>query len=152
MVMGKFSKAAIALFEANGTPLDEHASDAPPALKDMAFREIMSRADKTQPGSRLRRMPVDNLLAAVHRANARVIECDGDKMREEVTYATRTREYTDAMAAHDAALDEAKTQRAGAQAELFRVIAEHGGFEGVSDITELMRSHSGLHAQAEAGE
>lgn len=100
---------------------------------------ILDAADKTQPGSQIKKLPLEMMIDKIDRANNRVVDCDSEIMQHEEA-------YKQFCAAHEASLIEAKerlrealAQRDEAQKAFIRVCKQHAVFEGMDDIQRAIQ-------------
>ena len=100
---------------------------------------ILDAADQTQPGSRIKKLPLELMLDHIDRANQRVVDCDAELMLRETAHARVCEEYAEAMADGQQRLAEAVEQRSAAQAALLKVMKEHSVFEGMADIQKAIQ-------------
>lgn len=93
------------------------------------IKALLAAADRTQPRSNLKRVPVDTLVQNASRAHGRVIDatCHVDKCERALEQARRD-------------LTNAETNRLIAQSALMRRCLKDGALEGIGDFNALIRA------------
>lgn len=127
-----------------------------------AIADLLNAADKTQPGSNVRQVPLTTLFSNAVRANGRVVAaaCDLDRIETEAqavidatetetkaTIARLEKHLAEVRAGYGAKVDAAQAEltaaeiaRFEAQQALVRRQIEDGAFEGVRDFNALVRA------------
>lgn len=125
--------------------------DGSPGLSPFDFKEVLQRAQNTQPGSNVRKLPLDNLAKIAQNATPKVIdaECTLDKLKraydDEKAVATAyldqlKTEFEARITDAEVTLHKAKTERKEAQYRCLRELIESGALNDVKDLNELARS------------
>lgn len=131
---------AFGLFKQDGTS----------SLSPFDFKEVLQRAQNTQPGSNVRKLPLDNLAKIAQNATPKVIdaECTLDKLRRaydeareeaQVYIDTLKTEFEAKITDAEVTLHKAKTERKEAQYRCLRELIESGALNDVKDLNELAR-------------
>jgi hypothetical protein len=91
-------------------------------------------------------MPLDNAVKGVTRANAAVVQCDGDHIRAVIAMEQLCKEHREAEANQNAyvekcaeRLQNAKDNHAKAQVRFFEEAAAQGVMEGIGDLIEFIQ-------------
>ncbi len=119
----------------------ERAEPAPSRLRD-----LLDAADKTQPGSNIRKMPLDHLHAAIGNANNRVVAASATLMQAEEAYKQACEQHDAYIQACAEKLAEAEHVRRRAQQALCKELKHGQVFEGIEDIAAFVRECDSVQA------
>jgi hypothetical protein len=124
------------------------------SAKGADWRDAVKSAENTQPpeglvakvAANVKRMPLDNAVKGVTRANSAVVQCDGDYIRAVVAMEQLCKEHREAEERQQAyvekcaeRLQNAKDNHAKAQVRFFEEAAEQGVMEGIGDLIEFIQ-------------
>ena len=110
-----------------------------PGTAPYELSQLLRSADRTMPGSRVERLPMEALLSHIDRANSRVVDCDAELMLIETAHAKACEDYQVAMTEGHKRLQDAIQKRAEAQGAFIKVCKQHAVFEGMEDIQRAIQ-------------
>jgi hypothetical protein len=122
--------------------------------KGADWRDAVKSAENTAPpeglvakvAANVKRMPLDNAVKGVTRANAAVVQCDGDHIRAVLAMEQLCKEHREAEERQNAYVEKcaerlqtAKDNHAKAQIRFFEEAAQQGVMEGINDLVGFIQ-------------